>query len=242
MIALILAAGKGSRLYPSTQYVPKPLVQLTEGVTLLEYQINLIKKIGIKKIQIVVGFLGEEIVTYSNQLDLHDIESLEIIVNKDYAIGSLHSFLLGIEELNEPFFVFNADHVFEKNIFKVLNKFTETQRSICFYDSYRDLNSGDAKILEEDGEIIQISKTKQNFNKGYVGISMFTKDTLDLLKKHSKLLDQNNSLSNQISYEEVINALCNAGERPRGIDIGQIKWINVNSPKDLTEARTLYNR
>jgi len=47
--ALILCAGFGKRLNPLTLEKPKPLLELN-NITLLENTINLIKKLGIKKI------------------------------------------------------------------------------------------------------------------------------------------------------------------------------------------------
>ena len=47
--ALILCAGFGKRLNPLTEKIPKPLLELN-NVTLLENCINLVIKLGIKKI------------------------------------------------------------------------------------------------------------------------------------------------------------------------------------------------
>ena len=40
MKIIILAAGKGERLYPITKNTPKPLIDLGNGETLLERQLN----------------------------------------------------------------------------------------------------------------------------------------------------------------------------------------------------------
>ena len=51
--ALILCAGYGKRINPLTLEIPKPLFKLNE-ITLLENTINLITKLGIKKILAVL--------------------------------------------------------------------------------------------------------------------------------------------------------------------------------------------
>ena len=54
MKGVILAAGKGSRLYPVTHHIPKPLLPLANRPT-LEYAFDRLKEMGITDICIVVG-------------------------------------------------------------------------------------------------------------------------------------------------------------------------------------------
>ncbi len=54
MKGVILAAGKGSRLFPVTHHVPKPLLPLANKLT-LEYAFNRLKEIGVTDICLVVG-------------------------------------------------------------------------------------------------------------------------------------------------------------------------------------------
>ena len=61
--ALILCAGFGKRLNPLTLTTPKPLLELN-NVTILEKNINLIKKLGINKIFINTFYLKEHFLNY----------------------------------------------------------------------------------------------------------------------------------------------------------------------------------
>lgn len=54
MKGVILAAGKGSRLYPVTHVIPKPLLPLANRPT-LEYAFDQLKEIGVTDICLVVG-------------------------------------------------------------------------------------------------------------------------------------------------------------------------------------------
>lgn len=54
MKAVVLAAGKGSRLYPVTKVIPKPLLPLANRIT-LAYAFDQLKECGIREICIVVG-------------------------------------------------------------------------------------------------------------------------------------------------------------------------------------------
>lgn len=54
MKGVILAAGKGSRLYPVTHHIPKPLLPLANRPT-LAYAFERLKEIGVSDIALVVG-------------------------------------------------------------------------------------------------------------------------------------------------------------------------------------------
>jgi dTDP-glucose pyrophosphorylase len=58
--AVLLAAGRGKRLSPLTDRVPKPLLSLA-GRPLLEYLLLHLRAAGVRKVLIVIGHLGEQI-------------------------------------------------------------------------------------------------------------------------------------------------------------------------------------
>jgi len=62
-IALIMAGGRGSRLRPFTDKVPKPMM-LIKGKPILEYGINELKRNGIKDIVILISYKGDKIKNY----------------------------------------------------------------------------------------------------------------------------------------------------------------------------------
>lgn len=65
--AIILAAGRGSRMKDKTEALPKCLMSL-HGKTLLEWQLQSLRRAGISEIAIVDGYRAEEIETRQPQL------------------------------------------------------------------------------------------------------------------------------------------------------------------------------
>ena len=62
MKIIILAAGKGERLYPLTKNTPKPLIDLGDGETLLEKQLrSLSESRVVDEVIIVIGYLYEQV-------------------------------------------------------------------------------------------------------------------------------------------------------------------------------------
>jgi len=55
MKAMILSGGRGKRLRPVTDTIPKPLIKIN-GKPLIEWKINYQKKFGIKDIIICSGY------------------------------------------------------------------------------------------------------------------------------------------------------------------------------------------
>ena len=60
MKAMILAAGRGERLRPLTDTLPKPLLRVA-GKSLLEYHLNALRDAGIRQVVINLGYRGQQI-------------------------------------------------------------------------------------------------------------------------------------------------------------------------------------
>jgi NDP-sugar pyrophosphorylase family protein len=69
MKAIILAGGRGKRLRPITDYVPKPLVPI-KNVPIIEWQLKYLKKFGISEVIICTGYKQEMIENHLNMKDL----------------------------------------------------------------------------------------------------------------------------------------------------------------------------
>ena len=108
MMAMILAAGRGERLRPLTDRVPKSLIEV-RGQSLLERHLEKLRDGGIETVVINLGWLGEQIVTRVGA-GIH--YGLEVIYSPEgdnvlETGGGIHKALpmLG----SEPFLVVNAD-------------------------------------------------------------------------------------------------------------------------------------
>ena len=63
MQALILAAGKGTRLHPLTHYIPKPMLPL-HGKPLMEWAILPLIESGVKNFVVAVSYFADQIQNY----------------------------------------------------------------------------------------------------------------------------------------------------------------------------------
>ena len=63
MQAAILAGGQATRLRPLTESIPKCLIKI-HGKPFMEYQIDLLRSKGIKRILLCLGYLSEQVTSY----------------------------------------------------------------------------------------------------------------------------------------------------------------------------------
>ncbi|MDI1495792.1 MAG: nucleotidyl transferase [Cenarchaeum symbiont of Oopsacas minuta] len=68
MHAIILAGGRGTRLLPITDCIPKSLISIN-GKPILEWQILMLAKFGIRDIIVASGYKSEQIVDYTRSRD-----------------------------------------------------------------------------------------------------------------------------------------------------------------------------
>lgn len=108
MIAMILAAGRGERLRPLTDSIPKALVEV-RGESMLERHLRAIEVAGIETVVINLGWLGEQIIERvgsGSRYGLNVVYSPE----GDNVLetgGGIHRALPPLGD--EPFLVVNAD-------------------------------------------------------------------------------------------------------------------------------------
>ncbi len=103
---IIMAGGKGERLKPLTDNMPKPLLKVGD-TPILEHNLNHIISYGINRIHISVNYLGNMIMNYFGDGSSRNIDIKYI--NEDQPLGTLGAATL-MEEINyDHILVMNAD-------------------------------------------------------------------------------------------------------------------------------------
>lgn len=151
MHAIILAGGRGKRLRPITDYVPKPLVPLN-NIPIIEWQISYLKKFGVKEITICTGYKTEMIQNFlavKNNLGV----KIKFSVEKTPlgTGGAIKQAGLSIKD--KSFFVLNGDTITNIDLGKLVKK----QNSIASIELKTKFG-----IVEIEGDkIIQFKEKKE---------------------------------------------------------------------------------
>ena len=109
--ALILAGGKGTRMKPITDEIPKPLIPL-QGKPILQHTIELLKKYGIDHIIISLGYKGEKIREHFGDGLRYGVKIN--YVNEKEALGTAGPLRLAKKFIKGTFVLCNSDEL--KNI------------------------------------------------------------------------------------------------------------------------------
>ena len=120
MKAIILAGGRGKRLKPVTDYVPKSLIPL-DNIPIIEWQIRYLKKFRVNTIIICTGYKTELI---ENFLKIKNNFGVKIIFSKEkIPLGTGGAIKQAAKHINEKsFFVLNGDIITNIDIRKLQKK------------------------------------------------------------------------------------------------------------------------
>ncbi|HNT21608.1 MAG TPA: nucleotidyltransferase family protein [Saprospiraceae bacterium] len=120
MIAIVLAGGLGTRLRPVTgDLIPKALVPV-QGKPFLHWQLNYLKKQGIKKIILAVSFHAGQVIEYFGT-DFQGLPLEYSVEKKALGTGGATKRAMTLTG-NKPVFVCNGDTWFKVNLEKMRQK------------------------------------------------------------------------------------------------------------------------
>jgi len=115
-----LAGGRGKRLRPITDYVPKPLVPLN-NIPIIDWQIKYLKKFGIKEVIICTGYKTEMIQHFLSVKDNFGI-NVKFSVEKA-PLGTGGAIKQAAKSIKDKsFFVINGDTITNIDLKKLLTK------------------------------------------------------------------------------------------------------------------------
>ncbi len=157
MKAIILAGGRGKRLKPITDYVPKPLVPIN-NIPIIEWQIKYLKKFGIDEVIVCSGYKTKMIENYLTMKDLGIKIKFSVEKSPLGTGGAIKK--AGKMIKDDDFFVINGDTITNIDL-KKLAKFPNSIAAIELKTKYGILETEDNKIVNFR-EKKEISETWMN--------------------------------------------------------------------------------
>ncbi len=182
MQAIIMAAGRGSRLGELTAGKPKSFIQIN-GKKLIDYNLKLLQIYGVKEIIIVTGYQCEAFEDL-----VKDWENVRLVYNPFYEmVNVLGSFYMGMNLLHDDFIYLHADTICEP---RIIEKLVQTESDIALPIDYKLCDDEAMKIKSEGGKIVQITKQipVEQAEGEFIGIAFFNKKVITSLQEQTKQL------------------------------------------------------
>lgn len=123
--AVLLAAGRGTRLQPHTDNTPKPLL-VHRGKPTLDYLLDSLLAAGVHDIVLVAHHLSDQIEQYASVRSAAHAQSVSVVYQSHLA-GTAHALETVIEQqpeiVQEPFVLSATDYLVPRNFFSDLLQF-----------------------------------------------------------------------------------------------------------------------
>jgi len=210
---IILAGGRGKRLRPITDYVPKPLIPI-KNIPIIEWQIKYLKKFGISEIIICSGYKTKMIENYLNNKKL-GIKITFSIENKPLGTGGAIK-KAGKKIKDNSFLVINGDTITNIDLKKVMKK----ENSIASIQ----LRTKFGILQTEQNKIIKFDEKKEIMNLWMnAGIYHLNKETI---KELPNIGDIEKTLFPDYAKKEKLTI----------VKFIKSKWYSIDSFKDMEEC------
>ncbi|HMJ93341.1 MAG TPA: phosphocholine cytidylyltransferase family protein [Allosphingosinicella sp.] len=238
--AIILGAGKGSRLLPLTAERPKCLIDLS-GRTLLEWQLDSLFEAGVTDMVVVTGYrpdLVEGVIAARGP----GLGSVSTIFNPFYHVAdNLGSAWMARLAMDRDFLLLNGDTLIPPELVERL--IAAPPAPICVaVDRKAHYDEDDMKVLCEGDRLVRIDKqlAAPDYNAESIGFLRFMGEGrstfVDTVEQMMRTPEGTSSF-----YLRAIDRLADTGI-VRVAPIDGLEWAEVDYPADVEVARRLTGR
>ncbi len=232
MKAIILAAGKSSRLYPLTLDKPKCLLEIEKGKTILEYQVEILKKLGITEILVIAGYLKERIFSVlGNSVSYRNFSDFE-------KYNNLHTLYSIKDKLNEDSLILFSDVILSKNLLK---KCADSKEDFCLLINNKEILEGTMRVKIRNNSIVDIGNhiPVKEADGNFIGVAKFSKKGVSILLGETEKVI-NNPQHNNDYYTYPLTEIAKKNKISFELT-GEEPWIEIDFLKDYEEAKEIYS-
>lgn len=229
MKAIIIAAGRATRLLPLTKEIPQCLLEVNNK-PILERHLDLLNMVGIKDISVICGHLANKVEAFCQKLGVSTLH------NPFYDVSGMAMTLwIAKESLKRGFILLYSDVLFDPKIVEGLLK---NKGDICLAIKKDGLREEAEKVIERGGIIENVIKDKiERGNSEFIGIAKFSKIGA------KKLIEELNKIAKinlNASFTDVIARLIKKGEVVTAYDTKDMRFVDIDFPDDLKKVEKLF--
>ena len=233
MQVIVLAAGMGLRLGHLTRATPKALIPLN-GLPLMDYTLpHLLANKQVHEVIVVGGFEFNLLESHIHQNYGLFGDRIRIVQNPHFTKGNLYSLEAALPFLEDDFLIANVDHLFQEKTWKFILQ--KRQKVTIFCDFWRDFAPDEMKVLlDEKKKLIQMSKTLNDYDCAYVGLTYIPGSSLDKYREAFHGIAK--EIGDKAVVENVLPQLAKIGTEIQITAFDKHAWHEVDTREDLKKA------
>jgi len=230
MQALILAAGRGSRLGSLTDDIPKCLVEVG-GKPMLVRQLEQLSELGVRDCVIVTGFRHDQVEAVARRF-----RGTRTVHNPFWPLTNvIGSAWFGLQAVSDSFIYLHGDTLVDRAILEAV--WRQEGAMVLPYDNHPCADE-EMKIRLESGRLVEITKSMDPaLSAGeFLGLCKVSGSFLSAVRAavDEELAEQHFGGF----FEIAIQRLIHEGQGPiEVIDITGHRWCEIDTPEDLAYAR-----
>lgn len=225
---VIMAGGLGTRLYPYTKILPKPLIPIGE-IPIVEHIINRFKRYGSDQYYLVVNHKKNMIKAYFNEIEkAYNVD----YVDEDSPLGTGGGLSLLKGKINSTFILSNCDILIEEDYEKIYSYHKKEKNLITMICSLKNIKIPYGVIeISETGEIESMKEKPQ--------LSFFTNTGMYIVEpKIIEELEEGKS----IGFPDIIEQYKAQGEKIGVYPISENSWMDMGQIDEMEEMRRRLER
>lgn len=231
-LAVILAAGQGTRLSPQQNSAAKPTVRLL-GLSLVERTVAACMAAGIRRFLVVLGHRADEVRAHVENVASRRGCDVEFVTAPDWQLGNGASALAASEKVGDaPFLLMMADHLVDSPLVEAVLRTQLAEGEICLAvdrDKAGIFDINDVtKVALSNGRVTRLGKSLEPWDAADTGVFRCAAALFDGLKRAAA--------RDRHSLTDGVNEVAADG-RVAAVDVTGATWVDVDTPKAYREAR-----
>jgi choline kinase len=242
LTGIVLAAGPGRRLHPLTAALPKTLLPLADGRTILDLAVGNLSSVGIEEVVVVGGFAADRIRESLPEIERRYGVRLELVFNhRALEWNNAYSLWLAREAFRGGALLVNGDTVHPVSVEENLLS-ARGADVLLAVDDVNAVGEEEMKVLlAENGGVLRIAKhiDAAAADGEYIGVALVEPAAAETL---ADALEATWRRDPSLYYEDGCQEFVDRGGNVQAVSIGGLEWIEVDDHSDLARAREIQCR
>ena len=219
---VIMAGGLGTRLYPYTKILPKPLIPVGD-TPIVERIMNQFERFGCEDFAMVVNYKKEMIMSYFNDSD----KKYKIyFVLENIPLGTAGGLSIIRGRYKKPIFVTNCDTLIIDDYNDMYRQHLKSHNVITMIGSKKAITIPYGVIRDKDGRVNEIEEKPTTNYVINTGMYIINPEVIDAMKPNEK-----------ITMPEIIQSYMDQGQRIGVYTIDEDSWHDMGQLEELEEMR-----